>query len=309
LLLSNTTVMDIEYTQDDIDAFVKGTLSPEEHDRFLQKIKENEALSQAVAETRFQFDVAQRLIERDLRDMLKSWRDEKKTPPPSEPAPTRKRWLWAAVAVAVAVWWFGSKTPQQQIQRAEPATVPSDTATSNTSPVAGGSHTGPELLEPPKPSPESRERKRFANEHFALGGQVKSRFRGGDSKSKASTTKLQSGKVFFSEKKYEQAAAALRGIQSGDSDYYDAQIMLGDAYFLLAKYPQAEMAYLILEDTGEAGYTDTVDWNLLMTYLAQYPEKQTEFRELKAKIKKDPDHPAIKDGRMEELEAAMKTWH
>jgi len=308
--------MQLEYTQDDIDAFVKGQLNPEERRIFLQNMKENAALADAVAAARFQLDVANQIVRQETLAKMKMWDDEKKTLLPPEPvpapAPTRKLWLWAttaAVAALALAWWFGSKTPQQQIQRTDPTTVPSDTPTSNTPPVAGEHPAGPESSEPPKPSPDNRERKRFANQYFALSGQVKSKVRGDDPKRQASTTRLQDGKAFFLEKKYEQAAATLRNIQSGDPDYYDAQIALGDAYFLLAKYPQAETAYLILEKTGEAGYTDTVDWNLLMTYLAQYPDKQTEFKNLKAKIKKDPSHPAMKDGRMENLETAMKTWH
>ena len=80
--------MDIEYTPDDIDAFVKGTLSPEKHNIFLQKLKENEALANAVAEAQFHFDVATRLIERDLRKMLNDWEAEKKNTAAAPVGPT-----------------------------------------------------------------------------------------------------------------------------------------------------------------------------------------------------------------------------
>jgi|GEM_PF-6210011 len=73
--------MELEYTQDDIDAFVQGSMSSEARKIFALTMKENPALADAVADAQFAHDVGAELLKRDLRKMMHAWDEEKKTPP------------------------------------------------------------------------------------------------------------------------------------------------------------------------------------------------------------------------------------
>ena len=67
--------MDLEYTQEEIDAFVRGKLSPEERQVFVQKMKESPALADAVAEAQFTLDIGTTLLKQDLRKMMRTWEE------------------------------------------------------------------------------------------------------------------------------------------------------------------------------------------------------------------------------------------
>mgnify|MGYP000393560359 CR=1 FL=1 len=158
------------------------------------------------------------------------------------------------------------------------------------------------------PLPSASGRRVFADNNFRQPVQSDVHLKGSDTPTSTGATPGQIAQGLFFEKKYIQAIDSLRGIPSSDPEYYTAQITIGDAFFRLGRHFQAESAYLKVEETNDPNWTDRVDWNLLMTYLAQYPQKQTELEQLKAKIKRDLQHPVMRDGRMQKLEAAIAGW-
>lgn len=301
--------MKLEYTQDDIDAYVKGELDPEQHSVFAKAMKENPALLTAVAEARFALDVADELLKRDLRAKMRAWDEEKKTsatPPPPNPAltpgtppmqvtfsNTRRLW-WAAAAVAVlaVATYFLTKDRPEQGNIAINQQQSKDTI-KNTLTEQPASDTSP-------PSEtEKINSRRYAINNFQREQEKESILRGGSSGSAAALDTVQRAQKLFFEGKYDSAIILLKPLKKGHPNYLDAQITLGDAYFKKGQFAAAEKAYEEVEKTKELDYTYMVDWNLLLAYLAQYPEKKTKFEQLKSALLKDKEHPQRK--KIEEL--------
>lgn len=63
--------------------------------------------------------------------------------------------------------------------------------------------------------------------------------------------------------------------------------LLAHAYFKLKKYSDAKSLFKEIVDSGFGDSND--EWSLLMTYLAQYPSKKSEFDTLIEKIKNNKD--------------------
>ena len=68
--------------QDTIDAYVKGQLSAVEKADFETAVQNDPALADAVEQARFDLNIANLLIENEVRDWMQEWEN---TPPPSEP--------------------------------------------------------------------------------------------------------------------------------------------------------------------------------------------------------------------------------
>lgn len=265
--------MDIEYTQDDIDAFVKGTLSPEEHNIFLQKLKEDETLANAVAETQFHFDVANRLIERDLRKMLNEW-EEKKTLPPSSPpplgSPNTRFWQIAAAALVLAVAYFIFRKVEVPPlpPPAEPVAV-QDTAGTSRPPVIV-EKTKTDL----KPAPEDR-RTTLSNEVLntvrSTEGWPKSisGTRGNEvnRNNLTATDTLTKANIEIAGMRYAKARQLLQAVPTNNEDYWTAQMYLGDVYFFEKKFAQAEGTYRATYQQGDI-YAARTFWRLAAAHCA-----------------------------------------
>lgn len=304
------------YTQDEIDAFVKGQLSPEERSIFLQKIKEDPALLDAVAATRFQLDVSNEIIRQETLAKLRAWDAEKKTlpPPSSARTPMPSRWLWWAVAamsavlVVVAIFWLNEPPPPplEGKEIVPPGGDTADISREKDKEIADRSDSSKKEYTKP---PATDARRRWADAGFHRSPEQKPNIRtGAPPPPVAPASRAQRAKALFFDGQYAQVLDTLSQVKPGDPDYHSTQITLGDTYFRRRQYTQAEQAYLEVKRLGSPEYDDQVDWNLLMTYLAQHPKKQTEFKKLYDRIAADPNHPAVKDGQLYLLTQALRSW-
>lgn len=271
--------MELEYTPDDIDAFVRGKLSPEEREVFIQKMKENPALADAAADAMFVLDVSIELRKRELREKMKGWDEEKNTPlPPPGPAPApRSSRPWAAALAApllVAAFFLfrekcqseGPITPPVHLPASETDTVQhrqKDTAERRDS--AQNVPTPPKNKPAPVPEPSSP---------IALSTQVLntlrsqeglSGIRGSALKQKLDT--LEQANAWIVEKEYTQAEDLLQAVPPSSRDYWTAQMYLGDAYFFDGKIAKAEATYRAAHEQGRLDAPSTF-WRLAAAHCA-----------------------------------------
>lgn len=288
------------YTQDEIDAFVKGQLSPEERSIFLQKIKEDPALLDAVAATRFQLDVANEIIRQETLAKLKAWDTEKKTlpPPSSARTPMPSRWLWWAVAamsatlVVVAIFWLKNNERHNESAEQVASSItdstsvvqpPKDTTnpTGTHQPSTPKSQKKPPTQTPAKPLPKppqaSAEPSPYepSSEHVAMLDALLRNERGSDQprrtrgQSASNQSPLKEGNSLIAQGQYPEAITKLQMIQKADADnYWTAQMYIGDALFFQKKYREAEQAYLAVQKQGD-DFQDKLRWRLAAVYSAQ----------------------------------------
>lgn len=260
--------MDLEYTQEEIDAFVRGKLSPEEREVFVQKMKESPALADAVAEAQFALDIGTTLLKQDLRKMMRSWEEEKKTSNAPGPAPSntptfRKWWLWALLGLifftAALLLWSPPTLPS-------PAPAPVATPPPTTTPEPDNQ----EIAENPEtpttlPSPE---REKFAMRELHLErGDGSSRQR--NEQVVSDTGALERGDWLIKKGEYKEGLRLLQRIPPArEDDYWSAQLYIGDAYFFQKQFSKAEKIYLEVQKQGEAFLPDLF-WRLAAVYCAQ----------------------------------------
>ncbi len=92
----------------------------------------------------------------------------------------------------------------------------------------------------------------------------------------------------YKSKNYPSVISALKDLPNNHPNYYSAMELLGRSYFNLRVYSKAEGIFKILYQSGEN--SNTTDWYLLLTYLAQYPDKKEDFETLKSKILNSSSH-------------------
>lgn len=270
--------MELKYTQDDIDAFARGQLSPEERAVFVQKMKENPTLADAVAEARFVLDVSIELRKRQLRDSMATWDTEKKTPPPSSPPPSSPpppepapmpsgshTWWIATAAVGAllvgAYFWF--EKPEQPTDKQQPGTDQAAETLGDTS-----LYIPPTIPPPDTPVPPPQLSPRLLADNNVMSGLRKQENASGQRGDSSSTAALlEKANQLLDRKQYSAARNILQDVLQSDEDFWTAQMYLGDAFFMEKKYAEAEAAYFAVQQQGPA-YAGDLFWRLSIIYSA-----------------------------------------
>jgi len=284
--------------QDTIDAYVRGHLDPAEKADFEAAFQNDPDLVKAVEQARLDFNIANVLIEDEVRGWMQEWETETPAPQKTIP-PARTGWKWLGGAVLIlfvggAIWFInrpdsgaGDDSFHTPPKIVPPTTRPIDpnrpvvqqeTTTPTTAPVK------PEL-----PVTNPRYIAKAEKEFAAI--ESDSYMRSTDPGQPKNT--LQQAAEFIRKKDYSDASNLLRALSATDPDYISAQILLGEVYFRQKKFAAAEQAYTRALRSDKVS-DDAVEWNLLMSYLAQYAVKKGDFDLLLNKIAADPDHPDYK---------------
>lgn len=260
--------MQQEYTQDEIDAFVKGQLSPEERSLFLQKMKEDPVLADAVVATRFQLDVANEIIRQETLAKMKAWDAEKNIPPEPPPPPENistpdtRFWPIAAAAVlALAVAFFFIRPFYPEPVPPQPP-APQDSL--GTPPPPPRPPNDPVSTAKTRPIAEAAA-KVFGEVRAAEGFSSSSTRKGAAAKNSLDT--LSRANAWMAEKQYAQAAQLLQAVPTGSEDYWQAQMYLGDVYFFEGKFAHAESTYLAAYQQGDLDSSLTF-WRLAAAHCA-----------------------------------------
>ena len=278
--------------QDTIDAYVKGQLSAVEKADFETAVQNDPALADAVEQARFDLNIANLLIENEVRDWMQEWEN---TPPPSEPPSGRtspiRIFTFSLLILIIGVGiWFLMRAPTPVVPAAQP--TPEKSAPTPRQDVAEEQQPSrPTETAPDKKTPSSTDPRYLALAEGNFKGSDKSSFmRKAEPGQTQAPDVLQEAAEAIGKKKYPRAIGLLRTLPATHSEYVSAQILLGESYFLQQRFPQAEQAYSKALQSGKVS-PDAVEWDLLMTYLAQYGTKKSDFDRLLKKILADTDHP------------------
>lgn len=124
-------------TQDNIDAYVKNRLLPEEKTAFEHELAQDPDLRAAAAQARLDLEVANLLIRDEVRGWVSKWSDNDDWPEIQQEAPSAPRpplfsahfYRWMAVAAAVilaptAYWFFSNRENANNIVLSEKKMIP-----------------------------------------------------------------------------------------------------------------------------------------------------------------------------------------
>lgn len=284
-------------TQDTIDAYVKGQLSAAERSTFETALRNDPALAEAVEHARLDLQVANVLIEDEVRGWMQEWGKDP-TPPAAPPGRSNPlRWLPFMViilAVGGGIWLFNrTETPKQLDGQTKPEekNVPQQQNQVDPNIVQQQQQTNPVQTPPVKTEtlPADARYLALAERNFK-GGDNSSYIRKIDPGQTAPPDLLQQAAEAINKKDYSQAIKLLSALPTTHPDYTSAQVLLGESYFGQKQFAKAEQAYTKALKSGKIS-ADAVEWNLLMSYLAQYNTRKNDFDRLLKKILADTDHP------------------
>ncbi len=105
---------------------------------------------------------------------------------------------------------------------------------------------------------------------------------------------LIAAKTAYTEGKYNEALYHANRIQPDHPQYDYVREMQALANFQLGKFEYAAREFLELLNKKTFGFKDRLEWNLVLCYLAQYPEKKEQFEKFLKIILEDPEHPYLK---------------
>lgn len=280
--------------QDTIDAYVKGQLNAAEKADFETTLQSDPDLAKAVEQARIDVGIANLLIDDEVRGWMQEWENE---PPASTPNPPRPgigwKWLGLTAFIAVlggAVWFFnrsGTNNKEQTPEQEQPV--------QQKPPVRTDVPVVQQETVPPKTVPEKSASPAADARYTAL---AETGFRRSDNTSylrsiepvQTQKTPLHRAAEAMDARQYDRAIDILSPLPSTDPEYIAAQTLLGESYFLKKQFSKAEQAYTTALRSGKIS-SDAVEWSLLMSYLAQYTTKKSDFDRLLNRILADLDHP------------------
>lgn len=282
--------------RDTIDAYVKGHMQDAEKTAFESALQQDPALAQAVDQARLDLQLSNQLIENEIRGWMQEW-ETAPVPPenPAKPVSNNLKW-WAASALVVlvgaGVWYVTRPSATPLDEKEEHISPPQQRGNRPDVPVVQQETTHPASQPIPEKSAAPATDPRLialAESNFNRYDQASIK-RNTNAAQPADTTVLQKAAAAMNKRAYAQAIRMLRAVPATDREYMSAQVLLGENYFLQKQYDRAQQAYTTALQSNKIS-ADAVEWNLLMTYLAQYAVQKDNFDLLLEKILADTEHP------------------
>lgn len=300
--------MNPQYDFDDIDDYLKGHMSDADRTAFETAVSADPQLARQVEALRAEAAVLRSVRREALLEKMAAWENEA----PAQPEITLswyRRWPMAAAAAAIAallVWalWRGFQAEPESTGIAGRPDV-HDSSTNN---VGAGAlnDSFPDIAAQNQEKDISNSQKQptiepryaeLANRNFDA--DYSSINLMGEPDHQIINSQLQLAAEAIEHKQYDRALALLKNIPAANpddfpailDDYYAAQIMTGDVYFLQKKFALAEKAYIQPAKSTKDKFRDVAQWRLLLAYLAMYPQKSADFERIMTTILNDPDHP------------------
>lgn len=286
-----------------IDDYLKGRLTPEEAAAFRQQIAADPELAQAVELQRFGREGLEYVLEKDLREKMKTWKkgpaqDEQKTPPNTRNG-NRNLWLGLlALALLVTVAFFMFRPIKElavpgvsPIER--PQESPGDSIQADPAPTQPSQNQLPVAEEKKQPAqPAQVQYAALSASEYELPENLSSGLRS-DAVNSGQSELTPAVKAFKSSPPdYKTAIVELKKItrQSHPAVYDQAQEMLAHAYFNTKQYAEAAR---IFEEMTRQGLTssahDQAEWYLLLSLLPDYERQQAKIDALLEKMS-EPEH-------------------
>ncbi len=309
------------HTQDTIDAYVKGQLTPAEKAAFEADLARDPALADAVAQARLDLEVANLIIRDEVRSWMSTWAEDDawseldQAAPHSSGSPSspptlssRRFYLWMAAAAALtlvlaAVWFFRPVKPGaepvivEQKDNPAPPTPPEDPRPDKSGEQPPSLQDAKQQPQAPAPRPLPKTDPRLiamAGEGFQYRNTETFLRKGEPSRPAKPLDSVSLAAEALRNNRVAEAIRLATAVPQSDARYADAQLLLGQVYFEQKQYAKASKAIQQALNTGKIP-KDQANWNLLMTLVAQYGARKQEADALLKVILSDKDHPYYED--------------
>lgn len=302
---------------DKIEAYLTGQLTEEESLLFEQEAANDLQLASELSLQRLEHDAMDRMLEQELRNkMASSWAVSPPVNPFLEKTETkvvqldaRKNWRVLRIAAAVGgvlliaalLWRLSNNKPPEIVNEPPKKETSGEPSTQETPPIKVPEET--EIVETPdepvnkkeRPKEESPKPERPANppsqnnylamaeDLYTAPSSQASSLKSGDTPSEKSTI-LQAAEA-LDEGRYKETLTLLGPPAAGDQS--TERYIRGHAYFKTGKYgAAAEEFKIIAADEFLPNYQEA-QWYLLLSYLAQLPKTEKEFKALANQLAND----------------------
>jgi hypothetical protein len=301
-------------TQDNIDAYVKNRLSPEEKTAFEHELAQDPDLRAAVAQARLDLEVANLLIRDEVRGWVSKWSEDddwpevrqasagSQTPPRLSP----QIYVWMAVAAALiltptAYLFFRNRENANNLALSEKKNDPAQQQARSQETAQDSSEviTAPAKNQyNPAQSVRATEARLIAMAEKGFQYRNSEAFlRGGESgRPQNSPDALSRAAEALRNNQWREAARIAGAVPASAPQYADARLLLGQVFFQQKQYAAATEAVQQAIQTGKIP-VDQANWNLLMTLVAQYGARKQEADQLLQSILADPENPFLEDAR------------
>jgi tetratricopeptide (TPR) repeat protein len=260
----------------EVEAYLKGQLSPADRSSFEAEMAADTALAEQVAFQKWQQKADELLIEEDLRERIRGWKKDLDRAP-LEAKTIRLRWL-GVISVAAGLFlftYFLFLKPNEVLQTPATTPLPELPVVKNESPVeslqvtpsAQENRDENEKLEPAQ-SPNFKE-KVSSKKYYALAQSFGKEpvYASENLRGKDENKQFVEATDSLLQKKYPKAIAYLLAIKNDEIHYLDAQYNIGCAYYAQKKYAEAIPFFekTAIHDTYL--YGDAAKWYLILSYL------------------------------------------
>ena len=302
---------------DKIEEYLTGQMPEDRAHAFEQEAANNPQLATELELQRLEHDAMERMLERELKNkMTTSWADS----PPVNPflekqeakvvqMDSRKNWgvlriaaaIGGVLLVAALLWRLTSnetndmvneppkeETPAEPPIEEIPPTLPTgetEVVETPEEPINNKTTPKPEIKPSTKPAPPQRkvDYLAFANDAYQIPAGFASGVRSGDVASEKSPLLLAAEAL--DKGRYTEALKLLG--PPADGDQSQVRYFRGHAYFKTGKYQSAAGQFQYMADNELMPYHQESQWYLLLSYLAQLPKTEKEFKALAGELAAD----------------------
>lgn len=278
---------------DKVERYLRGELSEEENLAMEKAIAEDPDLAQELEYQQLELDAMDLMLENKLRSKMESWKQSPTAPPAAD-----KRWfpfwVWGALTlgvVALLFWVFPWFTPPQPTPPPAPPVTPpievpnENPGTQDGPPIADGKKGQTDPIKKAIQIPKiDKEALALAAVTYDLPEDLKGTLKSPEEEIKSP---LDLGLLAFSAKHYPKAIFEFNKIEpsAGDDVYLRAQELLGHAYFLNEKYPQAAQTFSVLAQNQDYNtLRQDAEWYLILALLPNYSKNRGQIQQRLAPI-------------------------
>lgn len=291
---------------DQIENYLTGKLSAQEAKAFEQEVAANENLAMELELQKLEHEGMEMMVEKELKANMASWGDQ---PPPDpfsdfeKPKNTNgKTWFFAlvgALLLAGAWWFFGT---EKKVGKASPVEQPKTESTQEKEVEMPPPANMPVAEEPTKreekddmpPTKKQAEPENTPNtkqyayadlsqKAYDVPPTFGSRLKSGERDDENSNLTLAAKE--FDAGKYTDALKLLGPPNTKEQS--TVRYLRGHTYFMVKNYRAAAQEFAVVASDEFLPNYQEAQWYLLLSYVAQMPEMEKEFRDLAQRLADD----------------------
>lgn len=290
---------------DKIEAYLSGTMPPDERQSFEQSMVTDPSVAEEVALYQLEREGHELLIEQELREKSRAWMDDRRTTDQDEPQKSaiigqyRTPLLWfIGLTLSVVLVWTLYRAAWRNTPTAPPPTevpVPAPKLPASTSqPMAQTND--PKPVEQKNPKPTDVPKPLLAMAYYQKPDLAPEMRRSGDSD--PLHTSLSDAATAWTNNDSRTIIALLKNTPTNDPFYFQTQEMLAHAYFLNKNYPKAAATFASISNGNRGEMSEKAIWYEALARIAT--GQLNRAKPLLENIRSDAAHPFH--------EEAVKLW-